>query len=198
VAEPRGPFAPQERINTAVELLDPQADKGTRIIDVSLPAAIRKAVRQAKREEAEHRAGSAAGSLGIEGLATSIRRFYARLHWIDRWTLLALGLSLFAAFLPWCYLPVEGLLAGIQDFGVFSAGAAAVALLCIYGRTARRRLSGLLLLLQIPVVAVVAAAPIYRFLFRGGAELSFGFYLTALGGLAAVVLTLMRLTRFSS
>jgi len=217
----RAPFGipGQAVIPTRLETGDPQANRGTQIVEISLPPAVKRLRRapegrepaRATREESRdaasgRRAGGPAGfaveesvvSRGVDEVIAGGRIFYTRMHPLDRWTVVSLALAFIASFLPWTYVRGEGLIAGIQEYGAASAVAAVLVLLCVWGRTARRRLGGLLIVLQILAAAGLTAVPVFRFMTSGEIQLSYGLYLTALMGAGVVLLTLARLTRLSS
>jgi hypothetical protein len=220
-AAPRAPFGPpgQSVIPTRLETGDPEANRGTQIVDINLPPAVRRLARQSARDDKEGRRagataasdgrsapGSGKGNLaveesgvsrGVDELFTSARLFYSRMHGIDRWTFMALALAFVGSFLPWSYVRGEGLQAGIQEYGVLSALAALLSFLCVYGRTARRRMTGLLLALQVLAAAALVGVPISRFLTASEVQFSYGLYFTAAGGVGVVLLTLARLVRFN-
>jgi len=203
---------PQAQIATELVTEDPEAQRGTQIVDLSLPPM----VKQARREEEKRKAAPATGaaakreaggplaveesnvSRGVDDVLSSARLLYARMHRLDRWTLWAALLALVASFLPWSTVLGEGLLAGIQEYGAASAGGAVLLLFLLYRRTSRRRLAGTLLGLQVLVAAVPVAAPVYRFLTATDTQFTVGIFLTAAAGLATVVLTLARLTRLNA
>jgi hypothetical protein len=206
--------ASQAQISTHIVSADPEAQRGTQVVDLSLPAVVRQlaASKKAKdREEARsERAKGAPGkpgigveesrvTQGIDEVMASLSLLYARMHRIDRWTLVALAVAFVGAFLPWRNVRGEGLLAGIQDYGAISVGVSLLTFLCIYARTVRRRLAGLVIVLQLLIAAGLTAVPVLRFMLAGGeSDLSVGLYISGAGGVAVEVLTLMRLARLSS
>jgi hypothetical protein len=202
-AEPqpaRVPFGGQAQIATHIASGDPEAHRNTRIVEVSVPAVVRRAARAqapapvAKKPAQQPGATSAASiNKSIDEAGEGIRLFYARMHRVDRWAFWITMVSFVAAFLPWRYVLGEGLRSGIEGFGVASAGAAAVVVLCIYARTARRRLTGLVLLLQLVAAAGMTAVPVYCFFSEPGLAFHAGLYLTAIGGAATIILTFTRM-----
>lgn len=186
----------QANIATNIVDVDPEKDRHTRIVEVSVPAVVRRAastpVASAPQDRGK-KAQDAALDRSIEDLGDSIRLFYARMHRIDRITFWAAVLTFIAAFLPWRDALGEGLLSGIEELGGISAGCSALVILCIYGRTARRRLAGLVLLAQLIVASGAVAVPVYQFFYQPGLEFQIGLYATALLGGAVIVLTFMRL-----
>jgi len=191
-----GPETSQAAVHTRIVTVDPEQERGTRIIDVSVPQVARRAGRQGGRD-AKHGPtagqGTAELSRGVEDLFDGMKRGYARMHRVDRLTTWIGFLALVSAFLPWRYELGRGLIAGIQGLGAASAAAFFLVLICIFARTARRRLTGLLLTLQILAAGGGTAVPIFVFLWQTGAAAKFGLHLTALGGAVTIVLTLMRL-----
>lgn len=188
------PEAGQAAVHTRIVTLDPEQERGTRIVDVSVP----QVARRAGRPDARSRRGAADQSApglndGVEDLFDSMKLGYARMHRIDRLTTWVGFFALVAAFLPWRYELGEGLIAGIQGLGAGAAAAFAVVLLCVFARTTRRRLTGLLLALQVLAAGSGTVVPVFVFLFHTGTSARFGLYLTALGGVATIALTLGRL-----
>lgn len=191
-------FGGQAQIKTQIAPPDPQQERHTRIVDVSVPAVVRKVARQeemaaksglkSRKREVDQEIGT-----GIEDLYEAVKLFYARMHRLDRITLWVAMATLVASFLPWSYTLGDGLMAGIQEFGIISAGATLVILFCLWARTAKRRLAGLLLALQVFSSAIVMAAPIYRIISASKVDFKFGLYLATLGGAVTAVLTLLRL-----
>lgn len=207
--------ASQAVIPTHIVTADPEKGRGTQIVDLSLPPVVRQMAaskKQKEREEARAEKAKTAGkpgatigveeskvTQGIDEVMASIRLFYARMHRIDRWTFFAIVVAFVGAFLPWRVLRGEGLIAGIQEYGAGSAALSVLAFLCIYARTMRRRLTGLLIAAQLLVAVGLVAVPTLRFLLAGAeSELSLGVYLSAAGGVAVVVMTLMRLARLNA
>jgi hypothetical protein len=187
------PEASQAAVHTRIVTMDPEQERGTRIVDVSVPQVARRAGRSDTRKP--RGADEAAAELGggVEDLFDTMKRGYARMHRVDRLTTWVGLFALVAAFLPWRYKLGEGLIAGIQGLGGAAAAAFVVVLLCVFARTARRRLTGLLLALQVLAAGGGTVVPVFVFLFHTGTAASFGLYLTALGGAATIVLTLARL-----
>jgi hypothetical protein len=188
------PESSQAAVHTRIVTMDPEQERGTRIIDVSVPQVARRAGRPDPQQRRGASDQSAAGlSDGVEDLFDSMKLGYARMHRIDRLTTWVGFFALVAAFLPWRYELGEGLIAGIQGLGAAAAVAFAVVLLCVFARTARRRLTGLLLALQVLAAGGGTVVPVFVFLFHTETSARFGLYLAALGGAATIVLTLGRL-----
>jgi len=193
------PDGSQAQIHTRIVSIDPEQERGTRIIEVSIPQVVRRAGRQGSHgaQDAAGRRAAAdeAESLGqgVDDLFDKLRLSYARMHRLDRITGWVALLALVSAFLPWRFDLVDGLLAGIQGLGAASAAAAAGVLCCIFARTVRRRLTGLLLTLQIVVAGICTAVPIFVFLGQTGLSSKYGLYMTAVTGAAVTTLTLLRL-----
>jgi hypothetical protein len=191
-------FGGQAQIATQIAPPDPQQERHTRIVDVSVPAVVRKAAKQeemaaeqglkSKKRVVDQEIGT-----GIEDLYEAVKLFYARMHRLDRITLWVALATLVASFLPWSYTLGDGLMAGIQEFGIVSAVATLLILFCLWARTAKRRLAGLLLAVQVFSSAVVIAAPIYRIISASKVDFKLGLFLAVLGGAVTAVLTLLRL-----
>jgi len=204
-----GPNDDQSVVGTRVVSLDPEGSRGTKIVDLSNTPAARKASRKGSKKSRPRTPGSPMAvfrnleveesgvSEGIDDLLKTLRLFYARLHRLDRWTVWALVAAFLASFLPWNYELGRGLMAGIQGFGTISAALSICAIICIYMRTARRRLSALLLLLQLLLCAGVAAVPVYSVFYLDRSDLTYGVYLTGLAAAVVLVLTLGRLSRLN-
>lgn len=189
-------FGGQAQIETHIVSQDPEIDRNTRIVDVAIPGVVKKSMQEDHGWDYQRRkreGNQSETDQEIEDVLAAIRMFYARMHRIDRWALWVSLLALVASFLPWSYVRGEGLVAGIQEYGAASGAAAAMMLLCIYMRTVRRRLSGMILSLQVLAAAGLTAVPIYRFVSSTGVEFRFGLYLTALAGTCAIMLTMARL-----
>jgi hypothetical protein len=215
------PFGAQADVATRIVTLDPEADRNTRIVDLNLPAVVKKVVKEREhekekvrvREPAKEGSGGADApkrpaafrgiaveesrvSRGLDEMGESVRVFFSRMHRMDRRTSWALAVAFLGAFLPWSHVRGEGTLAGIQEYGSLAAVASGLAFVCIYLRTARRRLTALVLGGQVLLAAALVAIPIFRILTEGDlADLAYGVYITALGGAAVVLLTLARLAR---
>lgn len=188
------PESSQAAVHTRIVTLDPEQERGTRIVDVSVPQVARRAGKPDPQQRRGASDQSAAGlSGGVDDLFVSMKLGYARMHRIDRVTTWVGFFALVAAFLPWRYELGEGLIAGIQGLGAGAAAAFAVVLFCVFARTARRRLTGLLLALQVLAAGGGTVVPVFVFLFHTGTSARFGLYLTAVGGVATIVLTLGRL-----
>ena len=195
--EPARPaFGVQAAIATHIVDTDPEKDRNTRIVDVSVPAMVRRAKQdqpppalptRKARDDAPKR------NEPLEDLARKIRLFYARMHRVDRLTFWINLVTFVSAFLPWRSVLGRGLVSGIEGLGGASAGAALVVGLCIYSRTARRRLAGLVLLVQLSAAVAIVAVPVYLFFYHPGLGPHLGFVATALGGAAVVILTLARM-----
>lgn len=187
-------FGPQATIATSHVGGDPEAERGTQIVDISLPPMVKQAARRATAEG--ELADSQVGRRVAQDLA-SLRLLYGRMQRLDRGTLWALLLAVLGCFLPWVQVRGEGLVAGIQDLtGVVSLSAALLAVAGLVVRTARRRLTGVLLIAQALLVAALAGVPVYRIIIGGGEQqLSVGPFITVAAAGAAVVITLLRLAR---
>jgi hypothetical protein len=212
---PRAPFGGpvgQSVIPTRLETGDPEVNRGTQIVDINLPPAVRKIARQEKEVRRSEAAAGSSGaprgkgrlaveesgvSRGVDEIFSSARLFYARMHGIDRWTFMAIALAFVGSFLPWSYVRGEGLQAGIQEYGALSALAALLSFVCVYGRTVRRRMAGLLIALQVLTSAALVGVPVFRFMTAVEVQFSYGPYFTAAGGVGVVLLTLARLVRFN-
>lgn len=197
-AGPREVFGPADGEVIATRLLeeDPQSARETRIIDVSVPAVVKRSGRlrgaEASRSPAGDREASLAGPL--EDVVDGVRQAYARLHRLDRLTVWVLFGCFLAAFLPWRHVRGVGLVSGIETAGAVSAGCAAAALLWIYRRTVHRRRAALYVLLQLLFAAGTGAGALHGFI-AGEGSVAAGL-LAVLGGAAfAVLLTLLRLLR---
>jgi len=187
----------QASIATKMVDADPEKDRHTRIVEVSVPAVVRRAAStpaaSAPPDRTKKASQDAALDRSIEDLGDSIRLFYLRMHRIDRIAFWASVLTFVSAFLPWRNALGEGLLSGIEELGGISAGCSALVILCIYARTARRRLAGLVLLCQLILASGAVAVPVYQFFYQAGLEFQIGLYATAVLGGAVIVLTFMRL-----
>ncbi len=191
--------AEQGAIATRIVSLDPEGDRHTRIVDVSVPAMVRRRLRE--------RDGGGAG-LGDDGVEETrslfdevwrgLRLFYLRMHSFDRWTTWMLLVALLGVFLPWERQRGLGLVSGIEGFGGVSIFAVVAAFASLYGRTERRRLGGLLIMVQLLMVAGVSAVPVFLVI-NGAGEHHYvaGLYTTILSGGLALLFTFARLTRLS-
>jgi len=206
-AWPGASASAQSDIATRIVDIGSHSAQHTRVLEVSVPAVVRRAARARERDDASRRsvdAGNAGdraeGGSILNDLVAQLRLSYRRMSAIDRWTWWALAIGFVGAFSPWWQTQRNGLVAGVQGIGVASAVAAIFAMLCIYGRTAIRRLSGRLIAVQLLSSAVVVVVPVFPLLmgvgpFAGQASLSIGAPLTGAAGLIAVTLGLVRLGR---
>lgn len=194
VSSPQG----EAGIHTRIVELDPEGDRHTRIVDVSVPAMVRRAARERVAEARGGLQEDEAPPTLIEDMMTGLRHFYLRMHRLDRWTAWLLGLCFIGAFLPWRRVLGLGLVSGIEGYGGISAGASALAFTFLYLRTERRRLAGLMISLQLLAVIGIAGAPIFLVLGRTGQHFAFGFFMTGLGAGIALLLSLARLTRINA
>jgi len=189
----------QASIHTSIVNADPEIDRHTRIVDVSIPGVVRKAARQqnvpSARKPGRGQPVVEAESLSesIDQLGQSARMVYARMHRVDRIGLVFTFVSFVAAFLPWRHVLGEGLVSGIEGLGAASAGGALLIGVCIYIRTAKRRLAGLVLLLQLILAAGVVAVPVYLFFYQPGLDFHVGLYAAALSGSVVILLTFARM-----
>jgi hypothetical protein len=195
--EPARPaFGGQANIATHIVDTDPEKDRNTKIVDVSVPAMVRRAKQDKPQEPLPTRKahGDAPKSAEpLEDLSKKVRLFYARMHRVDRLTFWITLLTFISAFLPWRNVLGRGLVSGIEGLGGASAGGALLVGLCIYSRTVRRRLAGLVLFLQLIAAAAIVAAPVYIFFYQRAPGVHIGFVATALGGAAIVILTFARM-----
>ncbi len=186
--------AQQGAIATRIVDLDPEGGRQTRIVDVNVPAVVRRAARERAQENDRDESPASL----IEESLTSLRHFYMRMHRFDRWTCWLLLAAFVSAFMPWQRLRGVGLVSGLEGLGWGSIVASLVAFGCLYWRMERRRLSGLLITLQMLFVAGVAGAPLLRLLYRTpGIGLVFGVYTTLGFAALALVFTFLRLTRIN-
>jgi hypothetical protein len=192
-------FGPQAQISTQLVGGDPEASRGTQIVEISLPPMVKQAVRRLAEEPdaaASLSAPESQVSRGLDQEMAAVRLLYLRMQRLDRWTLWVLLVALVGCFLPWMQVRGEGLLAGIQDLlGLGGLGLALLAVTCLLLRTARRRFTGVLLLAQLLVVAALAGTPVFRAITASEVQLSAGLFITAAAGGAGVLLTLLRMTR---
>ncbi len=191
-------------VGTRVVTMDPESNRGTRVVEVSLPPMVKKRQRERARKKGTKSRSRAQRNLELEesGVSRTIdelmagaRLFYARLHRFDRWTVWILAATFVASFLPWCRVLSYGLTAGIQDYGLATAILSALAFLLVYFRTARRRLTLPLLLLQLLVISGAGALVVWRYLSAADTTFTYGIYLTFLGAGLAAVTTLLRTAR---
>ena len=198
----------QADVGTRVVSMDPQSERGTRIVDINLPPMVKKARQKMNRP----RLGSTGRtfkrgaidldesdiSRGMDEFLASMKLFYKRLHRFDRWAVWVLAMAFFGAFLPWQYEQGVGLLSGIQSiYGMASASAAFLTFLWIYLRTARRRLGPAMLLLQIVTGTSLVAIPLYQIFSTELLDFRFGIYFCTVASCVVVALTLARLTRIN-
>jgi hypothetical protein len=121
------------------------------------------------------------------------------MHRLDRITVWVLALCFIAAFLPWQRQRGIGLVSGVEGIGALGGAAALLSFLCVYFRTERRRLAALLITLQVLVSAAIVAVPLFRLIqIEDRSQIIVGLYATAALGVAAVLLTLARLTRLNA
>jgi hypothetical protein len=163
-----------------------------------VPAVVRRAARERAQERGQGDDDASPPSL-IEQTLTSVRHFYLRMHRFDRWTCWLLIAAFLCALMPWQRLRGVGLVSGVEGLGWGSIASAALAFGCLYWRTERRRLGGLLITLQMLFVAGTAGAPVFRVLYRTpDVALAFGVYATLGCAGLALVFTFLRLTRINS
>lgn len=191
-------FGPSDEraINTQLVSSDPQQAQHTRIVEVSLPPAVKRVMRDRADSGGEGSDGDDGEQTLFEQLAREMRHFYQRLHRIDRYAVWTLLVTLIATFAPWFFESGVGLSSGVEGVGAVSCAATLGAIGTIYLRTNRRRLSGTLIMVQFLLVVAVAAPPLF-YLFVGTHQLVVGAYAALAGAAVAVVLTLARLTRLN-
>ena len=197
-------------MGTQVVKIDPQSERGTRIVDINLPPMVKKA-RQSmarptpgghgqtfRKKRGALELDESEVSRGMDEFAASMKLFYKRLHRFDRWTVWVLALGFIGAFLPWRYELGTGLIAGIQGlYGILCAVMSVVTLGVIYLRTARRRLAGVMLLVQVLTSTLLASIPLYRYFSSEVLTFKYGIGISAVASLLVVALTLARLTRIN-
>ena len=198
----------QAGVGTRVVSMDPQSDRGTRIVEINLPPMVKKARQKMNRPRpGTHGRPSKRGAMdldesdisrGMDQVLASLKLFYKRLHRFDRWAVWVIILAFLGAFLPWQYQQGVGLVSGIQTlFGISSATTALLTFLWIYLRTARRRLATAMLLLQIVTGTALVAIPLYQLFSTELLDFRFGIYFCTAASSAVVALTLARLTRIN-
>ena len=198
----------QADVGTRVVAMDPQSERGTRIVDINLPPMVKKARQKMNRSRPAtpgrpFKSGSmdleeSDISRGMDEVQASLKLFYKRLHRFDRWAVWVIALAFLGAFLPWQYEKGVGLVSGIQTlFGISSAVTAFFTFLWIYLRTARRRLATAMLLLQIVTGTALVAIPLYQLFSTELLDFRFGIYFCTAASGAVVALTLARLTRIN-
>jgi hypothetical protein len=182
----------------ATELMpaDPEKGRDTRIIDVAVPAMVRRAAREREREHERERAGGESDE-PIGELIADLRRAYRRMHPMDRYSCWALLSGLLAAFLPWRHVAGVGLVSGVEGHGLLSGVAALAALALLYLRLQARAMTFLLLLGQLLASASIAAVPLYELLLGVEGRLVWGMLIAASAGALGVLLTLGRLMRIN-
>lgn len=197
----------QSGVGTRVVQMDPQTDRGTRIVDINLPPMVRKARQKMNRSLGTQGRTFKRGALdldesdisrGMDEFNASMKLFYKRLHRFDRWAVWVLMLAFLGAFFPWSYELGIGLVSGVQ--GLFGMGTAALAMLTflwIYLRTARRRLGPAMLMLQIVTATGLMGMPLYQLFSTELLDFRFGIYFCTTAAGAVVALTLARLTRIN-
>lgn len=198
----------QADVGTQMVSMDPQTERGTRIVDINLPPMVKKAQKKMNRP----RMGSKGRtfkrgamdldesdiSRGMDDFLASMTLFYKRLHRFDRWAVWVIAMTFLGAFLPWQYEKGVGLISGIQGiFGMASASVAFLTFLWIYLRTARRRLGPAMLLLQIVTGTALVAIPLYKLFSTELLDFRFGIYFCTVASCVVVALTLARLTRIN-
>ncbi|MCA9665636.1 MAG: hypothetical protein KC503_08605 [Myxococcales bacterium] len=201
--QPTGSGA-QAAIGTRIVTLDPEIERGTKIVDVSVPAVVRRAQRERERQLAAAEAGESvaraqaadAGPVSpMDELGLRARHFYARLHRLDRWTTWVLIIGVISSFLPWMRMRGVGLVSGIEGIGAASGGAALIALGLLYQRAARRRLAALLLFVQMVLAALVGMVPVYVLMSTRDVHISYGMAAAFISSVLAVTFTLARFVR---
>ncbi len=198
----------QAGVGTQVVNMDPQTERGTRIVDINLPPMVKKARQKMNRP----RLGSQGRtfrrgamdldesdiSRGMDEVLSSLKLFYKRLHRFDRWAVWVIAMAFLGAFFPWQYEKGVGLISGVQTvFGICSASVAFLTFLWIYLRTARRRLATSMLLLQLITSTSLLALPLYQIFSTELLEFRFGIYFCTTASAVVVALTLARLTRIN-
>ncbi len=198
-----GPIAD---VPTPTTGIDPEKERGTRVVEAPLPPMVKKRARERVNQSGKLGTTRAQKNLALEleesgvsrmvdELIANLRLFYARLHRFDRWSLWVLCGAFIASFLPWLRVLSYGLTAGIQDYGLATAPLSALAIVLIYLRTARRRLTVPLILLQLLVVAGVGAVVVWRYISAVDIDFTYGIYITALFAALGVLTTMLRLAR---
>lgn len=194
----------QAAVATRMVTLDPEIERGTRIVEVSVPAVVRRAQRERERAMASAEAGNPARSRQadesepvspMDELMVRARHFYKRLHRLDRWTIWLLIIAAVAAFLPWVRVRGVGLVSGIEGLGGASGIAALLALVLVYQRAARRRLGALLLFIQLILVSCVGSVPVYMLMSTRDIQISYGMAAAFLTSVFAMLFTLARFVR---
>lgn len=171
-----------------------ERDRETRIVDVALPAAVRRAKRRKERAVEPERGAEEVGSL-LDQLQERLDDLYRRMQRLDRlawWSLLVAALGV---FLPWRTPEGAHAEAGIEGVGLLSLASAGVALVCIYGRLRRRRRARSLLALQLLATCLVGVVPAHVIVREGHSALSFGVVITALAGVVAATFALLQMVR---
>ncbi|MBK6849160.1 MAG: hypothetical protein IPG96_17060 [Proteobacteria bacterium] len=191
-----GGGGPGERaLATRVVTLDREGERATRLVDVEVPAMVKRAGRQ-REGQLGGPAPTAAGELVLLGeLPAWIGGVRRQLHPRDRTTLWALGVCFLGGFVPWYHVRVEGLLAGVEGLGLLSAAQALLAVGLLVGRTLRRRWALELLVAQTVLIAGAIAVPVYELLRGALGAWYLGAGLTVAAGGVALGFSLARLSR---
>jgi len=191
-----GGGGPGERaLATRVVALDREGERATRLVDVEVPALVKRAGRQ-REGQLGGPAPTAAGELVLLGeLPAWIGGVRRQLHPRDRTTLGALGLCFLGGFVPWYHVRVEGLLAGVEGLGLLSVAQALLAVGLLVGRTLRRRWALELLVAQTVLIAGAIAVPVYELLRGALGAWYLGAGLTVAAGGVALGFSLARLSR---
>lgn len=185
--------AGERALHTRVVALDREGERATRIVEVELPAIVKRSLREREGGAPADRAPAELALLGE--LPALIARVGRQLHPRDRTTLWALAVTFLGTFLPWYHQRVVGLLAGVEGRGLVSAILVPVAVALLLGRSLRRRWAFGLLLGQTVSIAGVVAVPVYE-LVRGALGAWYlGAGATMAAGVAALAFSLARLSQ---
>ncbi|MBK8482279.1 MAG: hypothetical protein IPL40_14110 [Proteobacteria bacterium] len=185
----------EKALATRVVTLDREGERATRIVEVEVPAMVKRSMRQREREEGAGPPAAPRELVLLGELPAWFGGVRRQLHARDRATLWALGGCFLGAFLPWYYVRVEGLRAGVEGLGWISAALALLAVVLLVARTLRRRWALELLLAQTVLIAGAVALPTYEGIRGALGAYYLGAGLTIGAGLAALIFSLARLRR---
>lgn len=195
-AEPQA--SSQAHVATKVVSLDVERERPTRLVEVNVPAVVKRTVRQKARAA---RRGGPGDAQDVEEeplldyLQQGLSAYFKSMSPGDRRTFWALVLAALGVFLPWTHVFGQGLVSGVEGYGLAALVPAVVGLGCLHLRLVRRRLRWALMMLQVVASAAVIAVPVYMVVTKTLPGWHVGVIVTVLGGLVALPLSLVRAAR---
>ena len=188
----------QAHVETKLLSLDVERERPTRLVEINVPAVVRRTVRQkarAGRREGQQGAQDLEEEPLLDFVQQGLSAYFKSMRPGDRRTFWAFVLAALGVFLPWTHVFGHGLVSGLEGYGLAALLPAMVGLGCLHLRLARRRWRWALMMLQVVASATVIAVPVYLVITKVLPGWHIGVVVTVVGGLAALPLSMVRMGR---